>query len=48
MSISKGKGKAVDDDTVSVTGSVREEKTQTKSYVPAVKEPDLFYGDRKK
>ena len=48
MSTSKGKGKVVDDDTVSVVGSVKEEKVQVKSYVPAVKKPDLFYENRKK
>ena len=48
MSTSKGKENAVDDNTINVTNLVKEEKTQTKNYVPAVKKPDLFYGNRKK
>ena len=48
MSTSKEKEKVVDDDTANVTGSVKKEKTQTKSYVPAVKKPDLFYENKKK
>ena len=48
MSTSKRKEKVVDDNTANITNSVKEEKTQIKSYVPAVKEPDLFYKNRKK